>query len=372
MPVSSRVRRLERNKHHMSGYSMKNVCSRIRAGMTLTELLVVMGVVSCLFSMLMPAIQQAREAARRTQCKSNLKQIGVALQAYESTHCYFPGSVAIVSVDSQGAVNITSYTTQFVQLLPFLDQSAVYNNYDFNLPWFMQSSVVAASTVAVFNCPAVSGPNPADVRRYRAVYQEQGLHVFDTGVAATSDYLLVKGSNSVWCFGSQRRFDQVGLFDIDWIVRLSNLTDGASTTFAIGEGAGGERWKVCTGTDCTDPEPDGESRLALIMASINTASLIRNRVFPAAVGPYGSTDETANKNPITQTVYDDAPGANDRNCGTNASVSMKTMTTSNFRSNHSGGLQFLFADGHVQFINEHVDTVLYRGMSTIGGSELAN
>ena len=100
-------------------------------GFTLIELLVVIAIIAVLIALLLPAVQQAREAARRTQCKNNLKQIGLAVFNYESTNTCFPMRTIYQTVGTaQG-----KYFGPFYGMLPYLDQAPLYNLIDFTTPW---------------------------------------------------------------------------------------------------------------------------------------------------------------------------------------------------------------------------------------------
>lgn len=102
---------------------------RKRRGFTLIELLVVIAIIAVLIALLLPAVQQAREAARRTQCKNNLKQIGLAMHNYHDVHLKFPSGGARVNFDPNGAGH-----SCWIAILPFADLAPLYNQWDFNLP----------------------------------------------------------------------------------------------------------------------------------------------------------------------------------------------------------------------------------------------
>ena len=136
-------------------------------GFTLIELLVVIAIIAILIALLLPAVQQAREAARRTQCKNNLKQIGLALYNYESTHRIFPPS-CITNPYATGAIDGISFPDdQMVGpsgfgwgalILPQLEQLPLYNQFNFSTAcWSISNKVAAATPVSVFLCPSRSG-----------------------------------------------------------------------------------------------------------------------------------------------------------------------------------------------------------------------
>jgi prepilin-type N-terminal cleavage/methylation domain-containing protein/prepilin-type processing-associated H-X9-DG protein len=137
---------------------------RKRNGFTLIELLVVIAIIAVLIALLLPAVQQAREAARRTQCRNNLKQIGLAFHSYHDTYNAWPrGALKTYygdtsGVGSNGTGTMASYTGWGVGLLPGLDQANLYNQYNFNIPYYAQTAVTN-NFIPAFKCPSSPGAN---------------------------------------------------------------------------------------------------------------------------------------------------------------------------------------------------------------------
>ncbi len=126
----------------------------VERGFTIIELLLVIGIIAVLISLLLPAVQSAREAARRTQCSKNLMQIGVALASYASTHKVFPPGV----VNDKGPISNapTGYHYGWaVQILPYLSQPAIYQQFDFSQSVYAQRNDTARShKLDIFLCPS--------------------------------------------------------------------------------------------------------------------------------------------------------------------------------------------------------------------------
>jgi prepilin-type N-terminal cleavage/methylation domain-containing protein len=180
--------------------------SQRRRGFTLIELLVVMAIIAILIGLLVPAVQKVRSAADLTQCRNNLRQIGIALHNYESVHQRFP------SVRDPGALGVnTSGRGWMTQILPYIEQEALYE--------LLSSNFAAAemTNVTIFNCPA-------DFRK-GSIYD---------GIAGLTWYVGVAGSdNNV----SQQFFGPSnGIFDVSALgVKLAHVTDGLSNTLCVGE-----------------------------------------------------------------------------------------------------------------------------------------
>lgn len=184
-----------------------------RPGFTIVELLVVIAIIAILVAMLLPAIQSAREAARLTQCKNHLRQLGVALQGHDSAHGYFPSGVVATDDNLQNGKH-----SGFVFLLPFLEEKALFESYDQSQPWTSDANLaVGATRLSVLACPS----NSTDVPQQGSIS------------AAGTDYAFSKGPLAYLCNKPAR----VGMFDVNSRVRSVHLKDGMSKTFALGEAA---------------------------------------------------------------------------------------------------------------------------------------
>jgi prepilin-type N-terminal cleavage/methylation domain-containing protein len=217
---------------------------RRRRAFTLIELLVVIAVIAVLMALLLPAVQQAREAARRTQCKNSLKQIGMALHNYHDTFKMFPPGY----VDRNGNPNVTPDMDQgpgwswAAFLLPSLDQANVYNQINFNLGVGLGSNAqISQQSLSVFQCPSDG--------------LQQSFLVYDITLSlpittvAHSNYVGCNGW--IECFGGAGGNPQpgaaadgltgtygaagVGMFYRNSSNSTANFTDGLSNSVAVGE-----------------------------------------------------------------------------------------------------------------------------------------
>ena len=329
----------------------------VAAAFTLIELLVVIAIIAVLIALLLPAVQSAREAARRTQCRNNLKQFGLALHGYHGSSRMFP-----IGVSSSGD-GLQVYANANAMLLPWFEQTALASLYNMELEWHSQSPAVASRVIPLFVCPSNSKTNPFEVPLLGTLGVPVG-----TSFAAT-DYVYSRGACDAWCTAlfQGQRLSGGGVFAPNFGARLRDIVDGSSNTIAMGEAVGGPGWPLCRGSGCTTPYSGADGPVAAnnawALGPVSNSDLFSLGLVISS--NWGSTIEPMNKRPVTDTMADLA-ALDDCRCSTTGGP----HSTSNFRSDHSGGALFLLADGSVQFLSESIDTAVYQGLSTISGGEV--
>ena len=319
--------------------SSPNRPTRVPRGFTLIELLVVIAIIAVLIALLLPAVQQAREAARRTQCKNNLKQIGLATHNYNDTFGQLPFA---------HGMTVVGRGSQFVRLLPFIDQAPLFNQLDFtsatdvNFQPLPNGGGLYKTVLTALLCPSdpfmVLGqgwtkPSP-----------------YPDGIRAKSNYFFSSGAQSMpgnnWTPMNCNQYSPGGGYPsgyfgtgsaayanddtgnaisgivsrYQWAAKLNHVSDGLSNTIFVGE----------IRPDCSSWPNfygwSGEDGFVGTSAPIN----------------YPSCDMTA-----TASVN---PCNHPNNCN----------TSQGFKSRHVGGAHFVLGDGSVRFLSENIDYATYQ------------
>ena len=334
-----------------------------RKAFTLVELLVVIAIIGILIALLLPAVQAAREAARRMSCTNNMKQIGIAMHNYHDTYKKFPqGGLAGKDNTDTSMTGTEYYITAYAAILPFLEGQNILSLYDFQQPWYKQSPELAKSVIPGYVCPSGSMDNPFDDAEFAAAGYPIG------GTASAVSYLLCKGSHRIWCRKGAVSRTVAGVFDLEAGSSFRDITDGTSNTMMIGEGPMGSNWQVCQGQGCgassASTNAFGDTSISMISWLVPHPNAGYIGMTPH-VSIFGSTLDPMNKEYVTESF---ANGDDFGNCTTAKDDDAAT----NFGSNHPGGANFLFSDGSVHFLSETIDMDNYRALSTKGAGEVAS
>ncbi len=282
-----------------------------RRGFTLIELLVVIAIIAVLIALLLPAVQQAREAARRSQCKNNLKQIGLALHNYHDTHSIFPLSM----FQENGWTSST-------MLLPYLEQTTLYSALNVNGPANLADASILAltrKTIPVLICPTSTDGDPTQSKHI--VYTKDGTTAYRIGI---SNYFPTTGIRDLRCNSSA--VTHTGFFSPTYSYRFRDMTDGTSNTFAYGErtSAGTLFWGG-------------------VWAAVDVRANSSQGGTVTYCGPYGF-EGIRNGSIHTLNAYNGW-----------ALINGQVSQAVGPSSLHVGGAQMLMGDGAVRFISQNID-----------------
>ena len=330
-------------------------------GFTLIELVVVIAIIAMLVALLLPAVQQAREAARRTLCKNNLKQWGLALHNYHETNQIFPPALnhpgrVSCSGSTPGVYGATLYsdhnrvqnTPGWIYLLPYIEQSSAYSLYDFNTTSSLSSPcgfALAGPTnsnpnlaVTSMPMPTLECPSHPQAGEISTSAPTSSSSFFSREKARRASYGFATGgmTDYSYLYTFYQSDIRQGMFGNSGGARLRDIIDGTSNTIAIGESWGGENFKRdgnygpwgLTGTHSC--------------CHLYTPSSSSDRLDTSTVSTVSGSGTFASHFRINAVINNDP---------------QKRQYVWGYGSRHAGGIQVLMADGSVKFMSEQMDVL---------------
>ena len=312
--------------------------SRPRVGFTLIELLVVIAIIAVLIGLLLPAVQKVREAANRIKCENNLKQIGLSLHNFHDTRGFFPATVR-PPTSNTGPLPRQGW---MIFLLPYVEQDNLFQGYNLAQNWFDTANLpVTSQRVPTFECPSTPVPQRLDARPETVPW---------TPIVAITDYAVFNNVDPRLVSAGLVDRAGNGLLPKNTQTRIADVIDGVSNTIAVTESAGRPYvWRK--GIQIGD----------LPAVHTNGGGWAR-----------AASDLSFNGLTLDGTV---SPGP----CALNCANGEQTMTYPDpyFGVNgngdpyafHPGGVNHLFADGSVHFLQEQIDIRVYARLVTRAGGE---
>ena len=319
-------------------------CASHKNGFTLVELLVVITIIGILIALLLPAVQAAREAARRLQCGNNLKQIGLAVLGYENTSGVLPAGAYHVPWDYWTTHRWEYRGSILIHLLPYIEQKSIYDLFDLTKNYAQDQTLPGSTTpigampISAYVCPSDESPTTATIQGLvKAKHNYTATHgstaVTDDSACSCANwstfntYALNHGS----IVGNQGSFDSAGAFNRWGLnVSISNVRDGLSHTIFFGE-------------------------------------VVPNCGVELRVGWSGSNNLEGFTTTVIPINFDSCSSSATDGCRRDCNWS----TAFGYKSRHPGGAMFSFGDGSVHFLTEGIDMWTYQYLGSKADGKIA-